>query len=141
MPQHTSLFQLLDLWLKDNDPHTLIPIPSAAYPPNDMAEYRKFVEAVLRHLVEVLELPPERIVVEVLNEPGLGCSADLVAPRSCENWTMDEIACAVWFAYKVIQTVNTDIRLVALAECCGTGVVRNEANAYLSLGPREDVPP
>jgi len=123
-------FSYLAPWLTDNAPHPLIPIPAAPYPPNDLDEYREFVEATLRYLVETVDFPPERISIEAMNEPDLPCGADPVTPCFWQDWTMADIADIVRVTYQVIQEVDGDITLVGLAECCGTGVVRDLLDHY-----------
>ena len=123
-------FPYLAPWLSDNSPLSGLPFGVAPHPPNDLAEYREFVEAVLRYMVETLDFPPERIVVEAMNEPDLRCGADPVVACFWENWTMDDIAGVVQVTYEAIQSVDSDIALVGLAECCGTGIVRDLLDNY-----------
>jgi hypothetical protein len=125
-------FPYLAPWLSDNSPHPGLPFPFdvAPHPPNDLVEYREFVEAVLRYLVETLGFPPERIVVEAMNEPDLRCGQDPVVACFWENWTMDDIAAVVRVTHEAILSVNAEIPLVGLAECCGTSVVRDLLDDY-----------
>lgn len=123
-------FSYLAPWLTDNPPHEEYLFQVAPYPPNDLAEYREFVEATLRYLVETVNFPPERIAIEAMNEPDLGCDVDPVVPCFWQNWTMADIADVVRVTHEAIQAVDADIALVGLAECCGTGVVRNLLNNY-----------
>jgi hypothetical protein len=123
-------FSYLAPWLTDNDPHPAIPIPAAPYPPNDLDEYAEFVEATLRYLVETVGFPPQRIAIEVMNEPDLGCGVDPVTPCFWQDWTMADIVDAVRITHEAIQAVDADITLVGLAECCGTGIVRNLLDNY-----------
>lgn len=123
-------FPYLAPWLSDNAPQPGLPFEIAPHPPNDLAEYREFVEAVLRYLVETLDFPPERIGVEAMNEPDLPCGADPVVACFWENWTMDDIAAVVNVTHEAILSVNAEISLVGLAECCGTSVVRDLLDNY-----------
>ncbi|MBC7251409.1 MAG: hypothetical protein H5T62_14135 [Anaerolineae bacterium] len=107
-------------WLSDNASH---PGGYAPYPPNDWDEYREFLLAVLRYLVETINFPPQRIVLEAMNEPDLGCGVDPVVPCFWQDWTMADIAATVRVSQEAIEAVDEDIALVGLAECCGTDVV------------------
>jgi hypothetical protein len=123
-------FSYLAPWLTDNDPHPELLFNAAPYPPNDLDEYREFVEAVVRYLVEMVDFPPERLTIEAMNEPDLECGADPVTPcfwRWSEGGPlqhMDDIAGVVRVTHEAIQAVDTRVALVGLAECCGTDVVR-----------------
>ncbi|MCP4537259.1 MAG: hypothetical protein GY832_08935 [Chloroflexi bacterium] len=134
-------FSYLAPWLTDNSPHSplQIPIPAAPYPPNDLAEYREFVEATLRYLVDTVGFPAERIAIEAMNEPDLGCGVDAVTPCFWQNWTMADIADVVRVTHEAIQAVDTDITLVGLAECCGTSVVRDLLDNYTEGGYLEEL--
>jgi hypothetical protein len=123
-------FPYLAPWLSDNDPLAGFPIPAAPHPPNDLVEYREFLVATLRYLVKSVGLPPERIIVEVMNEPDLRCGADPVTACFWDNWTMADIADVVQATYDAVQSVDADIELVGLAECCGTAVVRKLLDQY-----------
>lgn len=123
-------FPYLAPWLSDNPPHSGLPLEVAPHPPNDLAEYREFVQAVLRYLVEILGFPPERILVEAMNEPDLGCGVDPVTACFWQNWSMDDIADVVRVTHEAIQAVDADIPLIGLSECCGTEVVRDLLDGY-----------
>jgi hypothetical protein len=123
-------FPYLAPWLTDNPPQPGFLFDVAAHPPNDLAEYREFVEAVLRFLVATVGFPPERIRVEAMNEPDLDCGADPVVPCFWDNWTMADIADIVRVTEQAIQAVDADIPLIGLAECCGTSVVRDLLDRY-----------
>jgi hypothetical protein len=123
-------FSYLAPWLTNNPPHEEYLVQVAPYPPNELDEYREFVEATLRFLVEEVNFPPERIIIEAMNEPDLGCNVDPVVPCFWQDWTMDDIAAIVRVTHEAIQDVDADITLVGLAECCGTGVLRNLLESY-----------
>ena len=125
-------FSYLSPWLSDNPPHSSAqsPIPIAPYPPNDLDEYREFVETALRFIVEVVEFPPQRVAIEAMNEPDLACGADPVTPCFWQNWEMADIADLVRVTHQAIQAVDARITLVGLAECCGTEVVRDLLDHY-----------
>jgi hypothetical protein len=123
-------FPYLAPWLSDNSPQPGPSFDIAPYPPNDLAEYREFVKAVLYYLVETLDFPPERIMVEAMNEPDLRCGVDPVVPCFWENWTMDDIAAVVRVTHEATLSVNAEIPLVGLAECCGVTVVRDLLDDY-----------
>jgi len=120
-------FVYLAPWLSDNSPHMGIGAP---YPPNDLDEYEEFVEAVLRYLVDTLGFPPERLTIEAMNEPDLGCGVDPVTFCFWDDWTMGDIVDVVHVTHEVIENVDPKIALIGLAECCGTDVVRNLLDHY-----------
>lgn len=129
-------FIYLAPWLTDNPSLPAIPFPAAPYPPNDVAEYREFIEATARFLVEQVGFPPERIAFEVMNEPDLVCGADPVVPCFWQNWTMNDIRDVVSVTYQATEEVAPAIALVGLAECHGTAIVRDlldndQEGAYL----------
>ena len=123
-------FPYLAPWLSDNTPHSGLPFGAAPHPPNDLTEYRELVEAVLRYLVETLDFPPERIVVEAMNEPDLRCGQDPVVACFWQDWTMDDIASVVRVTHEAILSVDTEIPLIGLAECCGVAVVHELLDEY-----------
>lgn len=123
-------FSYLAPWLTDNPPLPAIPVPAAPYPPNDLAEYREFIAATARFLVEEVGFPPERIAFEVMNEPDLGCGVDPAVPCFWQNWTMTDIRDVVSVTYQATEAVAPSIALVGLAECCGTSIVRNLLDNY-----------
>ena len=123
-------FPYLAPWLSDNTPHSGLPFGAAPHPPNDLTEYRELVEAVLRYLVETLDFPPERIVVEAMNEPDLRCGQDPVVACFWQDWTMDDIVSVVRVTHEAILSVGAEIPLIGLAECCGVAVVRELLDEY-----------
>ncbi len=112
-------------WLSDNPPHPIGPSP---FPPNDLAEYQEFIKVVLRYMIEQVGIPPERILFEAMNEPDLNCGADPVTFCFWDNWNNDDVADVVSATHRAILAVNSNVRLVGVAECCGTNVVRNLLN-------------
>lgn len=123
-------FSYLSPWLTDNPPHTDFSFPAAPYPPNDLDEYREFVQELLRYLVEDIGFPPERILVEAMNEPDLRCGQDPEVPCFWQDWTMQDVADVVEVTCEAARAVDDRIRVVGLAECCGTNVVRTLLNQY-----------
>jgi hypothetical protein len=121
-------------WLTANPiPDPFMGFPGEAfctYPPNDLDEYEEYVEAVLTYLVETIEYPPERIMLDVINEPDLGCGADPVVPCFWDDWVMGDVVAVVQRSHAAIQTVDSRIRMVGLAECCGTSIVRDLMDNY-----------
>lgn len=124
------MFSYLPPWLTDNSPHSILPFPAAPYPPNDLAEYGEFVQMLLQYVVNDIGLPPERLLVEAMNEPDLNCGQDPTVPCFWQNWTMQDIADVVRVTHEAVQAVDPAIRLVGLAECCGTSVVRDLLDNY-----------
>jgi hypothetical protein len=121
-------------WLSTNpipDPYMGFPGEAfATYPPSDLDEYEEYVYALLYYLVNVIEYPPERILLDVINEPDLGCGADPVVPCFWDNWGMSDIVAVVQRSHAAIQAVDSRIHMVGLAECCGTSIVQNLMDNY-----------
>lgn len=117
-------------WLSVNEAFADTPYAVAPFPPNDLDEYREFIEAMLRYLVDTLQFPAQRILVEAMNEPDLRCGADPVVPCFWENWSMTDIADVVRVTHEAIQAVDPRIELLGLAECCGTQLVRDLLDHY-----------
>jgi hypothetical protein len=117
-------------WLTDNAAHPDLAFSAAPYPPNDMAEYKEFVETVLRYLIVDLEFPAERLLFEATNEPDLGCGQDPAVPCFWQNRAMQDVADVVRVTHEAVEEVDAGIRVLGLAECCGTGVVRGLLEYY-----------
>ena len=120
-------FPYLAPWLSRNSPHSGGVAP---YPPNDLDEYQEFIEVVLHYLIDQVGFPPERILLEVMNEPDLRCGVDPVTPCFWQNWTINDIRDVVRVTEQAVQSVAPTVRLVGLAECCGTAVVRDLLDHY-----------
>lgn len=108
----------LAYWLSKNDspPGTL----TASYPPNDMAEYAEYITALLRFAIEQGGIPPERLILEPINEPDLGCGQDAAVSCFWENWTPEDVLETLDAAEGAARSVDQAIRVVGVAECCGT---------------------
>jgi hypothetical protein len=121
-------------WLSSNPiPPDYMGFPGAAfstYPPNDLDEYQEYIYALLYYLVNTIEYPPERIMLDVINEPDLGCGADPVVPCFWDDWDMGDIVDVVQRSDAAVQAVDSRIRMVGLAECCGTSIVRDLMDDY-----------
>jgi len=121
-------------WLTANEiPDPYMGFPGEAfstYPPNDLDEYQEYIYALLYYLVNVIEFPPQRIMLDVINEPDLGCGADPVVPCFWNDWSMSDIVAVVQRSHAAIQAVDSRIRMLGLAECCGTSIVRDFMDHY-----------
>lgn len=121
-------------WLSSNpipDPYMGFPGEAfSTYPPNDLDEYQEYIYALLYYLVNVIEYPPERIMLDVINEPDLGCGADPVVPCFWDNWDMADVVSVVQRSDAALQAVDSRIRMLGLAECCGTSIVRDLMDNY-----------
>ena len=121
-------------WLTANEiPPDFMGFPGQAfsrYPPNDLDEYQEYIYALLYYLVNTLEYPPERIMLDVINEPDLGCGADPVVPCFWDDFDMSDIVAVVQRSAAAIEAVDDRIRMVGLAECCGTSYVEQLMNNY-----------
>jgi hypothetical protein len=121
-------------WLTSNaipDPYMGFPGEAfSTYPPNDLDEYEEYIYAVLYYLVNVIEFPPQRITLDVINEPDLGCGADPVVPCFWADWNMSDLVAVVQRSHAAIQAVDSRIQMLGLAECCGTSIVRDFMDNY-----------
>jgi hypothetical protein len=124
----------LSEWLSSNpipDPYMGFPGEAfSTYPPNNLNEYQEYIYALLYYLVNVVEYPPDRIMLDVINEPDLGCGADPVVPCFWDDWIMTDLVAVVQHSHDAIQAVDDRIRMVGLAECCGTSIVRDLMDNY-----------
>ncbi len=121
-------------WLSSNPvPAPYMGFPGEAfarYPANDLDEYYEYIYAVLYYLVNTVGYPAERIMLDVINEPDLGCGADPAVPCFWDNWTMSDIVAVVQTSDAAIQAVDSRIRMVGVAECCGTSIARDLMDNY-----------
>jgi hypothetical protein len=101
-------------WLSANGDAGLI----STYPPNNLAEYGEYVGALLRFAVQEVGLPPERLILEPVNEPDLDCGADPAVPCFWKAWKMQDLVNVLKEAHRQARAVNPAIRVVGPAECC-----------------------
>jgi hypothetical protein len=120
-------FPYLAPWLSDNPSHSG---DLAPYPPNDLQEYREFIEAVLIFLVDQVGFPQERLLLEAMNEPDLKCGQDPVVDCFWQNWIMQDIRDVVRVTGEAIQKIAPEVRLVGLSECCSVDIVTNLMDNY-----------
>lgn len=116
-------------WLSANGDQGL----ASTYPPKSVAEYGEFVEATLRFLVKEVDYPPERIIVEAINEPDLGCGQDPAVPCYWDNWTMEDLVAVMRAARQACDAVDPAIRLVGLSTCCHHELVDQLIREYDGL--------
>jgi hypothetical protein len=113
-------------WLSANEDRDLY----STYPPRDIAEYREYLLALLTFVIDELDYPPERVILEPINEPDLDCGQDPNVPCFWENWQMDDLVKVMRTANEVAMEVDPDIHIVGVAECCGTALVETLMNDY-----------
>jgi hypothetical protein len=113
-------------WLSANGDDGLY----STYPPRSVAEYREFVEATLLFLVDEVGYPPERIILEPLNEPDLRCGQDVAVPCFWRDWTIDDLVAAVLAAREAADAVAPTIRVVGLSICCDDTLVSRLMREY-----------
>lgn len=106
-------------WLSANGDQGL----NSTYPPRSMEEYSEFLSATLTYLVEELDYPPERIILEPVNEPDLRCGQDPAVPCFWDRWTMEELVDVIHTARAAADAVDPAIRLVGLSTCCDPALV------------------
>jgi hypothetical protein len=104
--------------------------PYSTYPPQSVEEYREFVQAGLIFLVDGVDYPPERIILEPVNEPDLRCGQDPAVPCFWSDWTMDDLVAVVRAARQAADAVDPAIRLVGLSTCCGDELVARLMRDY-----------
>ncbi len=113
-------------WLSSNGDQGLY----STYPPRDMAEYREYLLALLTFVIDEVGYPPERVILEPVNEPDLRCGQDPNVPCFWENWQMDDLVNVMRTADEVAMEVDPDIHVVGVAECCSTALVEILMNEY-----------
>jgi len=104
--------------------------PFSSFPPKDVTEYGEFVRAVLTYLVDEVGYPPERLILEPVNEADLRCGADPAVPCFWENWQMDDLVAVVRVAYDEAKAIDSAIRIAGLATCCDTGLLPRFVDEY-----------
>ena len=117
-------------WLSANGDDGLY----STYPPRSVAEYREFIEATLRFLVEELGYPPEQIILEPVNEPDLRCGQDAAVPCFWRNWTMDDLVAVMLAAREAVDAVAPTIRMVGPSICCDDTLVTRLMREYDGAG-------
>ena len=113
-------------WLSANGDKKLF----STYPPNDLAEYREYLRALLTFVVDEAGYPPERVILEPVNEPDLGCGRDRNVSCFWENWQLEDLAAVMRAADDVAAAVDPAIRIVGVAECCGTELAERLVAEY-----------
>ena len=97
--------------------------PFSSFPPTDVAEYGEFVRALLTYLVDEVGYPPQRIILEPVNEADLRCGADPAVPCFWQDWEMDDLFAVVRTAHEQAAAVDPAIRIAGLATCCDTNLL------------------
>ena len=113
-------------WLSANGDREIF----STYPPRDMAEYREYLLALLTFVVDEVGYPPERVILEPVNEPDLRCGQDANVPCFWENWKMDDLATVMRTADEAAAEVDPAIRIVGVSECCGTRLAETLVDQY-----------
>jgi hypothetical protein len=119
-------FVYLAGWLTANEDEGLF----STFPPADLDEYREYVYAVLYHMVHDLDCPPEKIVVEAVNEPDYVCGMDPGVHCFWDDWVMADLVDVVVTTVDAARSVDPGIRVVGLSECCGTSLTRQFMNNF-----------
>jgi len=113
-------------WLSANGDRELF----STYPPRDMAEYREYLLALLTFAVDEVGYPPERVILEPVNEPDLRCGQDANVPCFWENWEMDDLVAVMRTADEAAAEVDPAIRVVGVSECCATRLAETLVDQY-----------
>lgn len=95
----------------------------STYPPNSLDEYAEFLRASLTFVIREVGYPPERVILEPVNEPDLGCGQDPAVPCFWENWVMDDLVAVMRTARQVADEIDPAIRVVGLSTCCNEGLL------------------
>ncbi len=91
---------------------------TAPYPPADMQAYAHLVGATLRYLVEDIGYPPERIILEPVNEPDLACGSDPAVACFWHDMDFAQLRAVIGAAHQAAKAVHPRIRIAGLATCC-----------------------
>ncbi len=96
---------------------------TAPYPPADLDEYAELVRVTLRYLVDDLGYPPERIILEPVNEPDLPCGGDPSVSCFWSGMDFEALVAVIQAARREAAAVSPRIRLAGLALCCTPGLL------------------
>jgi hypothetical protein len=113
-------------WLSANGDRGLM----SSFPPKDVAEYGEFVRALLTFLVSEVKYPPERIILEPVNEADLPCGADPAVPCFWDKWQMSDLVSVVRTAHDQAASVHPAIRIAGLTTCCDAGLLPRFVKEY-----------
>ncbi len=91
---------------------------TAPYPPAEIEEYAELVRVTLRYLVEEIGYPPERIILEPVNEPDLPCGGDPSVSCFWSGMDFEALVAVIRAARREAKAVNPRIRIAGLATCC-----------------------
>ena len=91
---------------------------TAPYPPADLEEYAELLRVTLRYLVEEIGYPPERIILEPVNEPDLQCGSDPAVACFWRNGDFESLTAVIQVAHREAKAVSPQIRIAGLTTCC-----------------------
>ncbi len=91
---------------------------TAPYPPADLDSYAELVRATMRYLVEDIGYPPERIILEPVNEPDLECGGDPSVSCFWSGTDFEALTAVLRAAHREAKAVSPKIRIAGLATCC-----------------------
>lgn len=106
-------------WLSANRDQGL----NSTYPPNNLEEYREYLRALLQFAVNEIGIPPDKIILEPVNEPDLECGQDRAVTCFWQEWKMEDLVNVMRVAYDEAKKISPSIRLAGVSECCGTGLL------------------
>jgi hypothetical protein len=106
-------------WLSSGDDLGVI----STYPPNDLAEYRELVRALLDYLLNDIGFPPEKVIFEPINEPDLRCRPGSTASCFWTHANQQDLLAVMRAASEEAHTANPAIRIAGLSICCNVGML------------------
>lgn len=89
------------------------------FPPRDLAEHQEFLHTFLSWLVNQIHFPPNRILLEPMNEP------DFPGLGFWENGSLTEIAGVAWVAHQAAAAVDARIRVIGPSETMSTTITES----------------
>ena len=88
------------------------------FPPADISEYSEFIRALLTYLVEEINYPPDKLILEPINEADLICGADPAVPCFWQDWSEEELINVLVSTNREAEEVSPEIKIAGLSSCC-----------------------
>ena len=88
------------------------------YPPNNIEEYEEFIRALLVYLVDEINYPQDKIILEPINEADLLCGSDPAVSCFWENWSEEELLEVIQTAEDQAKSISDKIKIAGISTCC-----------------------
>jgi hypothetical protein len=118
-------------WLSKTDSSSVLEAP---YPPKDITEYQEFIEVTLSYLMDDVGFPPERIILEPVNEPDLACGSDPAVACFWRDWQIEDLSVVFEAASASIMSIDPGIRMAGPALCCNVDILHQLMENHHAAG-------